>query len=85
MSPLYVQAPRDEFHNSFARIYAMKCPHLIKWLTYACKAKENMYFPSSFQLHEYCKSKLHRKCPFYGASISSEEIESTISYADTQI
>jgi len=43
----------------------MKCPHLIKWLTYACKAGEKLYFPSEFQLEEYCKKKDHRKCPFF--------------------
>ena len=61
---------------------AMKCPHLIKWLTYACKAKENMYFPSSFQLHEYCRRKSHKKCPFYGARATTEEIETFASVAN---
>jgi hypothetical protein len=42
----------------------MKCPHLIKWITFACKAEEKLYFPSPFQLQEYCKQKEHRKCPF---------------------
>lgn len=38
----------------------IKCPHLTKWLTFACKAKEVLYFPSPFQLDEYCKRKSHR-------------------------
>jgi len=42
----------------------MKCPHLIKWVTFVCKAKDNLYFPSSFQLQEYCNGKEHKKCPF---------------------
>jgi len=42
----------------------MKCPHLIKWLTFSCKASEKLYFPSPFQLQEYCKTKSHKKCPF---------------------
>jgi len=42
----------------------MKCPHLIKWLTFVCKAKEEFYFPSTFQLEEYCKKREHKKCPF---------------------
>jgi hypothetical protein len=42
----------------------MKCPYLMKWITYACKVKEKIYFPSAFQLQEYCKSKGHKKCPF---------------------
>jgi hypothetical protein len=52
----------------------MKCPHLVKWFTFACNAKEKMYFPSSFQLQEYCKGKYHKKCPFYAISIPKEEI-----------
>jgi hypothetical protein len=43
----------------------MKCPHLIKWVTFACKARENPYYPSDFQVREYCKRKEHKKCPFY--------------------
>ena len=64
---------------------SMKCPHLIKWLTFACKAKEKLYFPSSFQLDEYCKRKFHRRCPFYASNIPGEEYESTILYTHTQI
>jgi hypothetical protein len=60
----------------------MKCPHLIKWLTYACKAKENMYFPSSFQLHEYCRRNTHKKCPFYSARTTTEEIDTFVSVAN---
>jgi hypothetical protein len=43
----------------------MRCPHLIKWITFLCKAKDEVYFPSSFQLDEYCKKKEHSKCPFF--------------------
>ncbi len=43
----------------------MKCPHLTKWVTFACKAGEKLYFPSPFQLQEYCKKKSHKKCPFF--------------------
>ena len=43
---------------------SVRCPHLIKWLTPACNAKANIYFPSDFQLQEYCKKKSHKKCPF---------------------
>lgn len=42
----------------------MKCPHLMKWLSYSCKANEKPYFPSSFQIDEYCKGKFYKKCPF---------------------
>jgi hypothetical protein len=60
----------------------MKCPHLIKWLTFACKAKEKMYFPSSFQLEEYCKRNSHKKCPFYALQLAPEEIDTFVSVAN---
>ncbi len=43
----------------------MKCPHLMKWVAPSCKALDRPYFPSLFELEEYCKTKDHRKCPFY--------------------
>jgi hypothetical protein len=60
----------------------MKCPHLIKWLTFACKVSEKMYFPSSFQLDEYCKRKSHKKCPFYASRITTDEIDTFVSVAN---
>jgi hypothetical protein len=51
----------------------MRCPHLIKLLTFACKAKEKFYFPSTFQVEEYCKRKEHKKCPFNMQNIYSED------------
>jgi hypothetical protein len=58
----------------------LKCPHLIKWVTFACKAEDKLYFPSHFQLHEYCKTKEHKKCPFYIKKTSMEqEIDSLVS------
>jgi hypothetical protein len=53
----------------------MKCPHLIKWLSFACKAQEKLYFPSPFQIQEYCKRKYHKRCPFYSDNAHAEEIE----------
>jgi hypothetical protein len=50
----------------------MKCTHLIKWVTFACKASEKLYFPSHFQLQEYCKKKGYKKCPFYLKGINAE-------------
>jgi hypothetical protein len=82
MSSLYVETPADERHFGFTKVGYMKCPHLIKWLTYACKAKENMYFPSSFQLQEYCRRNSHKKCPFYSARSTAEEIETYVSAAN---
>jgi hypothetical protein len=57
----------------------MKCPHLTKWLTFACKASEKLYFPSDFQIEEYCRGKGHRKCPFFRYSFVSEDAEVPIS------
>jgi hypothetical protein len=51
----------------------IKCPHLTKWVTFACKAGEEYYFPSQFQLHEYCKTKEHKKCPFFLKKTSVEQ------------
>ncbi len=43
----------------------MKCTHLIKGSTLFCKALEKLYIPSLFELAEYCRTKEHRRCPFY--------------------
>lgn len=43
----------------------MKCPHLAKWVVSVCKAVSNTYVPSNFELQEYCKTKSHKKCPFF--------------------
>lgn len=43
----------------------MKCPHLIKWVISSCKALDRPYVPSLFELEEYCRTRGHRKCPFY--------------------
>ena len=56
----------------------MKCPHLIKWLTFTCKAKEKPYSPSVFQVQEYCKGKYYNKCPFYSKNITAEEVDNLI-------
>lgn len=42
----------------------MECPHLIKWITFFCKAEDKVYAPSAFQINEYCRSAGHVKCPF---------------------
>ena len=42
----------------------MECPHLIKWITFFCKAEDKVYAPSVFQINEYCRSAGHVKCPF---------------------
>lgn len=66
----------------------MKCPYLEKWVIAACRAAsitgiagEKPYTPSLFQLHEYCKSKEHRRCPLYlRDAISSSAVEG-VTYA----
>jgi len=60
------------------RISVMKCPHLKKWLTFTCKATDTLYFPSAFQLEEYCKRKEHRKCPFLATRIHREDVGNAI-------
>ncbi len=48
----------------------MKCPHLIQSGSISCNALDKPYFPSRFQLKEYCKTNEHKKCPFYLKDIS---------------
>jgi hypothetical protein len=43
----------------------MKCPYLSGDYTYRCEAENKLYVPSDFQLHEYCKAKRYKICPFY--------------------
>lgn len=43
----------------------MKCPHLRRWTVAACRIDEKVYVPSVFQLEEYCKTREHKKCPFF--------------------
>ena len=57
----------------------MKCPHLMKWLSYSCKANEKPYFPSPFQIEEYCKGKFYKKCPFIIKKGHRECIENLVS------
>ena len=58
----------------------MKCPHLIKWVISSCKALDRPYVPSLFELEEYCRTKGHRKCPFYlGDVVRAYESEGKVS------
>ncbi len=43
-----------------------------------CKAQEKMYYPSKFQLKEYCKKASYKKCPFYNLRINRTEIDRMI-------
>jgi len=59
----------------------MKCPHLINWQTSACKAQGEMYYPSEFQLYEYCRKKSHKKCPFYIMRMKTDKTDYLVSTA----
>jgi len=52
----------------------MKCPQLNHWSVAACKILDEIYVPSEFQLQEYCRSKKHKKCPFYARLNAGKEI-----------
>ncbi len=43
----------------------MRCPNLIKEGMHRCRTVDESYCPSYFQLREYCKTRLHRICPFF--------------------
>ena len=58
----------------------MKCPHLLKWSISSCKALGKPYVPSLFELEEYCRTKEHRKCPFYLKDvIKPDKVENILS------
>jgi hypothetical protein len=56
----------------------MRCPHLKKWVLFTCNGTDTLYFPSAFQLEEYCKRKDHRKCPFFMTRISQDILENSV-------
>ena len=57
----------------------MKCPHLQKWVVSVCKADADPYVPSNFQLHEYCRTKRHNKCPLYSKDmVKVREFSNTV-------
>jgi hypothetical protein len=51
----------------------MKCPYLKRWLVATCMIEDKIYVPSIFQLQEYCKTKGHKKCPFFMKNFSEKE------------
>jgi hypothetical protein len=59
----------------------MRCPKLIKEKTDLCSQNSN-YRPSRFELREYCKTRLHKICPFflgYHHSAKLKETENALS------
>jgi hypothetical protein len=43
-----------------------KCPDLIEWLEWTivlCKKGDKPYIPSYPELHQFCKSNNHGRCP----------------------
>ncbi len=43
----------------------MRCPYVSGNYMLSCRALEEEYIPSAFELDEYCKHDLHKMCPFY--------------------
>ncbi|MGA2192922.1 MAG: hypothetical protein ABSG42_06030 [Nitrospirota bacterium] len=41
------------------------CPNLIKRENHRCVTVNDSYCPSYFQLREYCKTRMHKICPFF--------------------
>jgi len=58
----------------------MKCPYLLKWVAFSCNAEDKPYFPSPFQLEEYCRKKEYKKCPFYSKT-NNRYLDSTFLYS----
>jgi hypothetical protein len=46
-----------------------RCPYLQKWVGSHCRISEKPYYPSIFELQEYCGTRNYSKCPliFRGA------------------
>ena len=40
-----------------------KCPYLKRWVGAHCRACTEPYYPSLFEVQEYCASKNYVKCP----------------------
>jgi hypothetical protein len=51
----------------------MKCPHLNRWVVATCRVGEKIYVPSVFQLQEYCKTREHKRCPFFVKNVSENK------------
>jgi len=43
----------------------IKCPHIMRLVSFFCRTDKEIYPPSFFQLNEYCMTKEHSKCPFF--------------------
>lgn len=43
----------------------MYCPFLKGSYVLSCSANKEIYVPSLFEIHEYCKSLRYKMCPFY--------------------
>jgi len=59
----------------------MRCPKLVKEKTDLCSQNPN-YCPSKFELREYCRTRLHKICPFfrgYHHSANLKETENALS------
>lgn len=47
---------------------AVRCPHLVRWVAFRCRALPEPYAPTPFQLEEYCMGDRHRRCPLLFAA-----------------
>jgi hypothetical protein len=54
------------------------CPHLLKWVIPTCRALDEPYALSLFELEEYCKTMSYRKCPFLMSAAKSYISESEV-------
>jgi hypothetical protein len=41
----------------------LKCPYLLNWVGSQCRVSAKPYYPSLFELREYCANKNHTRCP----------------------
>lgn len=50
-----------------------KCLFFTGRFMMTCRARVNVYVPSSFEMREYCKTGRHKVCPFYSRARSLEQ------------
>jgi hypothetical protein len=45
------------------------CPFWKGIYVFSCKADERAYYPSQFEINEYCNTAIYKFCPFYKKTI----------------
>ena len=43
----------------------MKCPYLMTLIFSLCRIEGRFYAPSLLELHEYCRTENHARCPLF--------------------